>query len=344
MMEKRILKWTTWSLGILTVLMCTGLYCMPSFKEKFVASSETDPQVLQQDHLIDLEQDEIQDAKLNIELPEGISERDVEIINDYVNHTLYVRFAEGVDDYSQDYVVEGSERYVEFISYYMEGESGVLEIKLDKVWEHSYTYEDGFLCIELKDLRDTYEKIVVIDAGHGGKMPGAVRNNIYEKELNLAIVLKLKELLDEVEDENLKVLYTRTEDFNPSFEERVALANDVNADLFISVHNNSSGTKKFDDENGTVVMYSSSKTNPESKTLAQICLENVTHNTGSKKKTLLKADDIYIIRNSKVPVALIEVGYMTNKKELNNLCDDKYQEKAAKGIYNAIMQVLEEGF
>jgi N-acetylmuramoyl-L-alanine amidase len=49
-------------------------------------------------------------------------------------------------------------------------------------------------------MHEVYEKIIVIDAGHGGSMPGAVKNDIYEKNLNLQIVQKLKELLDKVDE------------------------------------------------------------------------------------------------------------------------------------------------
>ena len=59
---------------------------------------------------------------------------------------------------------------------------------------------------------------------------------------------------------------------------------------------------------------------------------------------LLEGDDIYIIRSSEVPVALIEVGFMTNRSELEKLSSQDYQEKAAKGIYNAILEAFEKGY
>jgi N-acetylmuramoyl-L-alanine amidase len=81
-----------------------------------------------------------------------------------------------------------------------------------------------------------------------------------------------------------------------------------------------------------------------SKKLAQICLDNVVAECGSQDRGLLKGDSIYIIRNSKVPVALIEVGFMTNHEELDKLNSTKYQKKAAQGIYNAIMEAFQEGY
>jgi N-acetylmuramoyl-L-alanine amidase len=70
----------------------------------------------------------------------------------------------------------------------------------------------------------------------------------------------------------------------------------------------------------------------------------VTAALGSKDIGLVKGDSIYIIRTSEVPVALIEVGFMTNREELANLNTQEYQKLAAQGIYNAIEQAFEEGY
>ena len=348
-MERKILKWSTCTLGFFTVMMCVCLYFMPTVKGGFLAAVETMPENIQQAPITESKVEisdtvVVKDEKLNIELPDGNDGDDVQIVNDYVNRTVYVRFAKGVKNYSENYVVRGSSNHIANLSYYRDGEAGVLELNLDKVCEHFYSFEDGFLCIEFKDLHEAYDKIVVVDAGHGGKMPGAVKKNIIEKNLNLDIVLKLKEIVDKADNESIKVLYTRLEDVNPSYADRVGLANKLEADLFISVHNNASSSGKFNEENGTMVLYSPDETDDSSKRLAQICLDNVTASAGSKRMGLVKANDIYIVRESEVPVALIEVGFMTNTKELDNLCSDTYQYKVAQGIYNAILAAFEEGF
>lgn len=344
-MEKKLLRWTTWSLGILTFGMCTTLYLMPFFEEGFSASILTGPSFISDETQVQIEDDlDLPDDKLNIELPEGVADAEVEVENDYVGHTVYVRFPKYVKNYSENHIVKGSSDHIAGLSYYKESGKGVLEIKLDKACEHYYSYKDGFLRIEFMGLHEVYEHVIVVDAGHGGKQPGAVKKDVYEKELNLSIVKKLKALLDEVDEEKLKVFYTRLDDSNPSLQARAEMANQLQADLFISVHNNASASGKFTDLNGTMVLYSPDENDDSSKRLAEICLKNVTKTAGSKDKGLVKADDIYIVRASEVPVALIEVGYMTNTEELNNLCSSTYQKKVAQGIYNAIMEAFEEGF
>jgi N-acetylmuramoyl-L-alanine amidase len=77
---------------------------------------------------------------------------------------------------------------------------------------------------------------------------------------------------------------------------------------------------------------------------AEICQSNVAGILGSKDLGLVPGDRIYIVRTSEVPVALIEVGYITNRKELANLASEDYQELAAQGIYNAIFEAFEKGY
>lgn len=78
--------------------------------------------------------------------------------------------------------------------------------------------------------QEVYDKVVVIDAGHGGRAPGANKQGVNEKEIDLDIVLQLKKILDE-DDHNIGVYYTRTDDSNPTFDQRVQLANKSDADL-----------------------------------------------------------------------------------------------------------------
>lgn len=352
-MEKKILKGITIWTGIFTVCVCACLIAMPWMKEQWVLAAEvaaekTAEMKIEEENpiqIVEETQEDEQEEKLKIEIPEGLDGRDIKIEDDFIHKTVYVRFSKGVDNYSENYSIHGSSNNIANLTYYKEGETGVLEISLDKVCEMSYTYEDGFLCMSLVDPHEIYDKVVVIDAGHGGSQPGAVKRNILEKDLNLAIVKEIKAIFDASENQSIGVYYTRLDDTHVSLMDRADLANNLEADLFISIHNNASGSGRFTNENGTLVMYS-----PEdeeflsSKHLSQICLENVCATAGSTKLGLVDGEKIYIIRSSEVPVALIEVGYMTNNEELDKLVTSEYQKMVAQGVYNAIIQAFEEGF
>lgn len=342
-MEKKILQGTTICLGILTIGICVCLYSLPSMKEQL----DFWPGFMGQETAIEIEgvTAELEKEQLNIELPENIEGKDITITNDYLTQTIYVKFKNGVDNYSENYSVKGGSNHIANLSYYKEGDLGVLAVQLDKVCEMSYSYKDGYLCINIMDPHDIYDKIIVVDAGHGGRMPGAVKKGVYEKTINLEIVKQLKEIFDEVDDESIKVYYTRLTDTNPSLKERADLANYTDADLFISIHNNASSSGMFNNDNGTLILYSPDDSEEQlSKRLAEICMDNITETAGSKSKGIVDGNDIYVVRYSEVPVVLIEVGFMTNTKELDNLTNPEYQKKVAQGIYNGIMQAFEEGF
>ena len=93
---------------------------------------------------------------------------------------------------------------------------------------------------------------------------------------------------------------------------------------------------------GTEVMYHAADKSGESKLFASICLNHLLGDLETKSKGTVVGDDIYIIRESEVPVALVEVGFMTNQKELERLCDSDYQSRAAKAMYDAIIEYLYE--
>ena len=257
---------------------------------------------------------------------------------------MYIRFPGGTEDYFQKYKIRGSSDHIASLSYYKDGEDGVIALTLDKVYELSQKYRKGGLYLDFIDPHDIYDKVVVIDAGHGSRAAGAVKLGVSEKDIDLDILLQLKKLFDACPD-NIGVYYTRTADTNPTLDQRVQLANKADADIFISIHNNSSATGNFTQTSGTQVMYSESDDSElSSKKLAKICLNAVSKSFDSYNRGLLEGDSIYIIRTSKVPVALIEVGFMTNYDELDKLKSPKYQKKAAQGIYNAIMEAFEEGY
>jgi N-acetylmuramoyl-L-alanine amidase len=115
----------------------------------------------------------------------------------------------------------------------------------------------------------------------------------------------------------------------------------LEADLFLSVHNNSTASGRMSTINGTEVMYRVTDTSNLSKEFAQTCLDSLLWNLGSESKGLVPGDEIYIIRTSEVPVALVEVGFMTNQEELDLLNTEAYQQKSAQALYDAMKNMLE---
>lgn len=178
---------------------------------------------------------------------------------------------------------------------------------------------------------------VVIDAGHGGSQTGAIASGIYEKDLNLAIALKLNNLLKSA---GVKTYMTRTTDKDVGLYERSGLANSVNADLFISIHNNAQSPSSI---KGSMTLYypnGVSKNGINGYQFASIVQKNLVSQLGTENKGIIERPNLAVLRTTKMPAVLVEVGYMTNKSELSKLVTGSYQDKAATVLKDSVLEVL----
>jgi len=206
-----------------------------------------------------------------------------------------------------------------------------LEIKEEvKVLESIETTSRGGVEREKKEEK----KIIVIDAGHGGKDPGAVFSSVYEKNLNLDIAKRLRKLLVA---KGYEVIMTRTNDTFVELAERANIANKNNADLFISIHNNSMPTGY----SGIMTLYSTRDVNESfsSKNLADIVQANMLDSMGTKNIGARERDNLVVLNKTTMPAVLVEVGCMSDPNELKQLKKATFRQKAAQGIYNAIISL-----
>lgn len=174
---------------------------------------------------------------------------------------------------------------------------------------------------------------IVIDAGHGGTDPGApsVLAGKNEKMFNLAVALKLKALLDQ--DPRIRVHMTRTGDTYPTLSERVAFAEQVKADLFLSIHANS-----FKDNpavNGTETYYY----HDHSKPLADIIHKHLLEATGLKDRKVKKTG-FKVIKDTTMPSVLIEAGFLSNEGDAKKLFTEDVQNKIAAKLADGIKEYL----
>lgn len=182
---------------------------------------------------------------------------------------------------------------------------------------------------------------IVIDPGHGGVDGGTEREGILEKEINLDIGKKLKAML---EQNGYNVIMTREDDVSldkrnnssksrhqRDLNERVAIINNSNAKLFISIHVNSNPKKPS--TNGSMVFYS--KKSGQNKVLAY-CVQKALNNVevDGKKRTIHDPvqNRYFILNNSKIPGILVETAFISNTEERQALVEDEFKEEIAKAI------------
>lgn len=181
----------------------------------------------------------------------------------------------------------------------------------------------------LVDITSTSaEKIVTLDPGHGGKDPGAIGNGLQEKEVNLAVALKVENILKQ---NGIKVIMTRRNDTFLELSERVDVALNNKADTFVSIHAN-----KFSSEsaNGTETYFSTAALNSRSENSKQLAtfIQNRLYKALGTTNRGVKEANYHVIAKNPLPATLIELGFISNQSDASKLASEAYRNKAAEAI------------
>lgn len=173
---------------------------------------------------------------------------------------------------------------------------------------------------------------IVIDAGHGGKDPGAKGiTGVYEKDFTLDLVLRLTNLF--ANDARFKIILTRGDDSYPTLDDRVQLANKENADLFISVHAN----KFYKPETRGTETYYTRDNSKDFATMLHAALISVTQFPDRGVKTA----NFYVIKNTTMPAALLEIGFLSNQEDNARMTDPTFRDQVAAALQQAILGYLQ---
>lgn len=199
--------------------------------------------------------------------------------------------------------------------------------------------------ITMRKTNGNSDKIILLDAGHGGNDPGSSNGSYYEKKFNLAILLKLKEML---ENEGYTVYATREKDVTLTVNDRVSIATEdyPEASLYVSIHNNSVENKNY---SGTLVMYCPRDTSEygiTNKQFASYVLEELVEklDTINRGFIVVKETDTSkrVLTEVPMPSILCEVAFVSNDAEVARLNTEEFQESAALAIFNGIEKALED--
>ncbi len=211
---------------------------------------------------------------------------------------------------------------------------------------------------------------VVLDPGHGGKDPGCVgKNGTLEKDVVLIISRLLKTLL---EKDGLEVILTRGSDIFLPVENRTVIANQKQADLFISIHanatrnrklsgietfylnfnqdpsviataarENATSTKNISDMKETIDKIVQNTKIPESKELAKDIQNNLVKSLSKNYSNInslgVKGGPFWVLIGAEVPSVLVEISFLSNPTEEKRLLSTQYRQRIAQGIYEGIM-------
>ena len=208
------------------------------------------------------------------------------------------------------------------------------------IWSFSQVYTEESVQAFYMPLS---RRVIWIDAGHGAFDPGKVAGSVEEKDVNLAIALKLQSFL---EAGGATVFVTRLDDEAISSTKqgdmytRRIMANASQADIFISVHQNSYPQASV---RGAQVFYFNTSDN--SRKLAEHIQQQIKEFVLPNNRFDAKPNrNYYVLRQTAMPAVIVECGFLTNYNEKTRLTQADYQERMAWGIYLGVVQYFNEVF
>lgn len=242
-------------------------------------------------------------------------------------------------DYESDYGygtydVKGT--VVENIEVSTKGGNTTFRFKQNRISAYEVTAEGGSYAIRVKNPKEVYDKVLLLDAGHGGKDPGTSGNGMQEKNLTLTIAQKIEQ---ELQGSGIKVYMTRNSDVYPENSTRAQTANDI-ADLMVSIHINSGP----ETANGTETLYqvhaNDNGARLTSKQLAEILQGKVVSATGNTNRGAKLWTDVLILNRTTVPAVIVEVIFITNTGDALKISNPAYQDQVAQAIADGIQEAV----
>lgn len=242
-------------------------------------------------------------------------------------------------DYEGDYGygtydVKGT--VVENIEVSTKGGNTTFRFQQNRISTYEVTDEGDSYAIRVKNPKEVYDKVLLLDAGHGGKDPGTSGNGMQEKNLTLTIAQKIEQKL---QGSGIKVYMTRDSDVYPENSTRAQTANDI-ADLMVSIHINSGP----ETANGTESLYqvhaNDSSSRLTSKQLAEILQASMISGTGNTNRGVKLRTDLLILNRTTVPSVIVEVIFITNTGDALKISNPAYQDQVAQAIADGIQEAV----
>lgn len=197
------------------------------------------------------------------------------------------------------------------------------------------------------EAKRTDTRLVILDAGHGGNDPGKISvDGTQEKDLNLEIAKKLRELL---EQQDIEVIMTREEDQGlydenasnkkaQDMKRRCEFINTEQPACVVSIHQNSYHEESI--HGAQVFYYGTSK---ESQSLAELIQEELIRFVDPENHRQAKANDTYyLLKKTEAPVVIVECGFLSNWEENGKLKDEGYQDQLVWAIHMGVMRYLNQ--
>lgn len=344
-MYNKLLKWS----GIIGIsvlsLMIVGMLFY-SARKRLVYVQAKEPQEQSQATLMEQEpvrlieikpEEKEKQNRFMIPVADLITQDAIYIENDYVKRCITITI-QGMDvSFYEKTVMSGNLTGIQSVQAGNQGDSVIILISLDGVYEYEAVLENQKLGLTFKKPSEVYDRIVVLDAGHGGMDHGITLNGIKEDEFVMEIAERVKKKL---ESENIRVYMTRGDEDAPEIAQRVEFVHLAEADLVLSLHL-AEGT-----EYGISAYYNDLYFTPEYTNVefADVLVQSTSEAVNNRGNGVLAVDvkERDLLQGVTVPAAELVLGCPGNEEEAELLKRDDYKEHLADGICQAIRLSFEE--
>ena len=282
---------------------------------------------------------------LNIKVPQEVFYSEITNEDLYYKNQIIIRIPGDYTEFYNSNPLSSANSVVKNVSVGYKNNMTEITITTTKLQGYRLYDLNGTVGVVLGNPKDIYKNIVVLDAGHGGTDPGAMRKlngvTIREKDLNFKIMYELTQKYFNGEDSEIKAYYSRYDDTKVDLYARADFTKKVGADLFVSLHmnaNNSSSPK------GTEIYYTGSNKSTScngltSKILANMFLNSLPAKVGTDRRYIADKS-LAVCRTNTVPAVLVELGFMSNPSDLALIVQSDFQENTAQAIYDTLCEVF----
>ena len=218
-----------------------------------------------------------------------------------------------------------------------------LIMKVDISYEDQSVANSNRITVDIKSRNSEFsDKIIVIDAGHGGKDPGTTGriSLVKEKDLNLIVAFKLQDILEDI---GFRTVLTRNKDEYIGLYERAEIANATDGDAFVSIHFNAhTNSEVHGIETIYCPAYNSEVKTGDNYPFAKTLHDEIVKALGRYDRGIFRRSEIVVTRETKMVAALVELGFVSNPEEERIIVNYGYLNKAAQGIADGLVKYFSE--
>lgn len=281
------------------------------------------------------------DYGMRIAKPDGVDFAGITLEDRYYENKFIIKIPGNWKEFYKSNSIVNNSKNISSFTVSESGTDTLITVITKKLQGSKLVNMGNYIGVIVDDPHAVFDKIVVLDPGHGGKDSGALsKSGIKESDCNYNILYtKAKELFNAA-DSPVKAYWTRVDDTFITLDDRAKFASKVGADMFVSLHMNSATSTAA---KGTEVYYckTNNSSSPSfgftSNSLAIKLLYKITPALSTSVRGV-KSANYYVIKYNSVPAVLIELGFMSNSTDLGIITNESKQQAAAKAIYDGIVE------